>query len=744
MIKTNSSQSVCHVLFVGTLLFMSVTPCAPASAREQAAVEKGTDAVAITRDVHEIAAPGVPGPLVLFGANAFPIVVGRESKDIVMPVVAGTTLGNGRIVAFGHGGYLEAAAMKTLDTGKLIVNAIRWAAGKESPRILVAGNEGLAKELSSRGLNARDLKGEWEKDLPWTDVLIVQTHGLSAAQQQAVIQFVKNGGGLLAGGLGWGWLQLNPSRYIREHPGNQLLREAGIAWGDGTLDRTTKGGYAAGGEPPRGLNAVEALAVIERAATNAESQDEKPLLAQSAATVSAAVRVIPLEDPIVKRCRTLLESRRETLVPTKEKPIRAADAVARALMAVQVEVMKEVFPPSPMMHPASATFPGVVPKDAPRITLKSFKLHNAAPGWTSTGLYAPAGNTVRASSTRVGTKVRIGCHTDRLWKLDSWQRVPEISSEVPLELEDRMLISPFGGLIYIEASNEDVDARVSFSGAVEAPRFILGKTTPEEWKKSREAPAPWGELETSKIIITVPSSHLRTLDDPESLMKFWDKIADAHATLAARPLERKRPERYVADVQISAGYMHSGYPIMTHLDAAEAMTSLDKLKSGSWGLVHELGHNHQESDWTFEGTTEVTCNLFALHAIDTICTPPPGTRGHGAVDKPPSLEKYLAGGAKFEQWKKDPFLALQMYVQLQREFGWETFKKVFAEYRALPKSERPKNDDEKRDQWMVRFSRTCGRNLGPFFVAWGVPTSEGARQSIAEMPEWMPGDWPGK
>ena len=59
----------------------------------------------------------------------------------------------------------------------------------------------------------------------------------------------------------------------------------------------------------------------------------------------------------------------------------------------------------------------------------------------------------------------------------------------------------------------------------------------------------------------------------------------------------------------------------------------------------------------------MTCNLFALHAIDTVCTPKKGDRGHGAVNTPPSLEKYLAGGAKFSEWKKDPFLALHMYAQ---------------------------------------------------------------------------------
>ena len=41
----------------------------------------------------------------------------------------------------------------------------------------------------------------------------------------------------------------------------------------------------------------------------------------------------------------------------------------------------------------------------------------------------------------------------------------------------------------------------------------------------------------------------------------------AQDELACTASERKRPERYAADIQISAGYMHSGYPIMTHLDA---------------------------------------------------------------------------------------------------------------------------------------------------------------------------------
>jgi hypothetical protein len=66
---------------------------------------------------------------------------------------------------------------------------------------------------------------------------------------------------------------------------------------------------------------------------------------------------------------------------------------------------------------------------------------------------------------------------------------------------------------------------------------------------------------------------------------------------------------------------------------------------------------------------------------------------------------------------------------------------VFKEYRAADESELPKNDDDKRDQWMVRFSRMVGKNLGPFFDAWGVPTTQEAKKSISSLPPWMPTDF---
>ena len=264
------------------------------------------------------------------------------------------------------------------------------------------------------------------------------------------------------------------------------------------------------------------------------------------------------------------------------------------------------------------------------------------------------------------------------------------------------------------------------------------------WKELRAAPAPWGELETKKVVLSLPSSVLRNLEDPVALMQVWDETLDLVADLATIPKYRPRAERIVCDEQISAGYMHSGYPIMTWLDMPPRLVSDAHMRKGDWGIGHELGHNHQIGDWTFEGTGEVTCNLFTMYVIDRLGGTKPANGRSGLPVVAEKFKKYTADGKPdFAKWQSDPFLALAMYVQLQHAFGWDAYKKVFAEYRALPAGERPKSNADRMDQWLVRFSQTVNRNLGPFFQAWGVPVTAPALARVANLPAWPKEEWPG-
>ncbi len=695
-------------------------------------------------DVQTIGKPGVPGPLMVLDDKAFPLVTGTSGSGTRHAVVAGGWVGRGRAVAFGHTGYFSEDTLATGQTGRLVLNAVRWVAGKdEQPRVVVWRAKGLAAFLRSGGLSVEETRGtDWEKSLAEADVICLGSGKLGTDEDlKHIRRFLRRGGGLLAAQLGWGWKQLNPGRDLAtDHPGNRLLASVGLGWTDGYLDHIETVLTPLDVEALMACHAGEAVKRLDAHQTG-EKRLPVEALAQISEILASAVRALPPRDRMLRpRLKRLTKKVKGKAAPTEKTPARAEDAVVRlALVLRHLDDAK--LTPSKIKAAADAdVFPGAVPRGAKR-TKRKIAVDLAVPGWASTGLYAAPGEIVTVTLSDGGEGkglfARIGCHTDRLWDKPSWKRHPEISRRFALTRPRTSIANSHGGLIYVEVpSGREGSAQVAIGKAVRAPRFVHGKTSVDKWRKEiRAYPAPWAELISSKVILTVPSASIRELDDPEALMAFWDGVLDCYSDLGMRPLST-RPQRIVPDVQISAGYMHAGYPIMTHMDVAEKLTRVEDLP-GSWGLWHELGHNHQQPDWTFTGTGEVTCNLFTLYVEERLTGTLP-SRYPKLKDLADKAKKHIEAGAPFDAWKRDPFLALWMYVQLQDAFGWGPFQQVFEEYRDLPRDEHPKTDDEKRDQWLVRMSKATDRDLGPFFQRWGVPTSEEARRQVADLREWMP------
>lgn len=719
---------------------------------------------ALLDGVANIASPGNPGPICVFGPNAFPVVLAHVDGDARAPVVAAGQRGAGRIVVFGHGGFF--GSTDTADTGRLLLNAARFVArsGAAKPRVAnVSGGAKLAEYLQKAGLQMEAFTGARTAEaLREFDLLVYDQSDASPAEIAAVGQFVDDGGGLLASGLVWGWLQTHPGKIVSQYGMNDLLAPAGLVLADGTVG------------PRRGksiqieqaewdlYHAARALeALIEPTPKVAEKADSKPTItnaarakkpdsrmATAARTLTDAARAIPAGDLLLRpRIVEIVKSRAAGMLPSPERPLRAADALDRALLAFEIANLENAPDANVVAHPAAAAFPGVVAASGKPLT-RAIEIPTQATGWHSTGLYAPAGAKIQlkvdSGDLPAGTRLQTGCHTDSIWHLGEWRRVPEIVKSVTVVNGVATVTSPFGGLVYVDiprrGANGGETVKITISGAVDSPRFILGRTDgPAFLEAVATTAAPWVELETSKIILSVPVAAVAKVKDPATLMQWWDRIADGAADLYGRPAERKTPERFVADVQISAGYMHSGYPIMMHLDGADHVTDLDLLKSDrAWGVYHELGHNHQEGDWTFEGTGEVTNNIFTVYAIGEIARADVTGGDRSPAKRAERFADYDKKGRKFEVWKSEPFLALDMYLQIKDAFGWDVYKKIFKEYRTLPRAERPKNDADKRDQWMVRLSRHVNKNLGPFFDAWGVPVTEKAKNSIKDLPVWMP------
>lgn len=341
----------------------------------------------------------------------------------------------------------------------------------------------------------------------------------------------------------------------------------------------------------------------------------------------------------------------ENIIISPENTLSVKDTALRKEVAAWcINQMREKDYKKIKAQPSSAFFPGKVKDGYVYINKKIAVDHkkiadslipivsrlNYSSPWAntlySTGLYAVPGEYVEIvipkSLLDKHVSIQIGCHSDHLdqWvaSKQDWRRMPIILKRQELTKEKTRVASPFGGLIYICASPKESDwnENITINHAVAAPLFQFGTTTTEEWKNElKNNKAPWGELASNDIIISVPDSVLQSVIDPDKVMKLWNLIIGGEMDLAQIPQPFYRPQRMVVDEQIGGGFMHSGYPIMVHHSPSKHLLSEDIIanpeklmtpsKGGAnWGFFHEIGHNMQNLDWVFGGTTEVSCNFF--------------------------------------------------------------------------------------------------------------------------------------
>ena len=548
---------------------------------------------------------------------------------------------------------------------------------------------------------------------------------------------------------GWAFEQTSGGKTLSvSHGLNQALMPLGIAF----TDASGFGGaafreFTARPDLPRFMNASEAISAIkkQRDGGSALSVEE---INQAGSAIQLALAAQPPGRNNLQQAVLAALGEGGAGIPTARTPLaQAAHASERIRLGMETRVLKMATGEAIKAHPAAETFPGKAPTNAPRVT-KDVTVDPSVPGWASTGLWVNAGDPVVIKIPEAlagqGYAVRIGCHTDTLYHLESWSRAPEISRSVPLEGAETRTASAFGGLLYIEVPSKNTGTapvKVSIGGAVEAPLFVLGQDDDAKWNSEiKQRPGPWAELACGKVILTCPSESVRKVNNPTQLMEFWTKVVEAQDEISNQAAERKRPERIVADIQISAGYMHSGYPIMIPTSASEEMVTLNKLKFPGWGFYHELGHNHQRDTFTFEGTGEVTNNVLGLYVYHAVLGKDPYI-GHPSITRDAQKQHVSAiksASDRFALWKKDPFVALTTYTQLIDGFGWEAWRKYLHSFSDPAFGPIPKSDDERRDQFLLRYSKITQKNLGPFFEFWGIPVSSSARTEVAKLEPWMP------
>ena len=709
------------------------------------------DAAAILLGGTELDLGGsLPSRLFPFGEGACPILADPDGA------IAGASarLGEGRLAQLGHEGLLAGASSKGEHGPLLVQNLARWAAGgKDAPVIGVERDiRGVITSLEAAGLSAEIVEAD---ALDGLDVFIAYAPTERDAEEIAAIQaFVAQGGGLLTAGHAWWWAYergASAAEVAQEHPANKLLLTAGIL----VSAETTGDGALSGAAPIDLLHAGRALGAIED-----HLSDTTPLVMAdqriAAATVGAAVRNLPLGyDAYFDAVRRLLDEG-EPMVPTESAPLKVSQRPIEALLVtVWSRFAGEL--PAEELTAIPSEFPGLVSASAPRgaqtVSVRAtyagrdadYWYSDAAdPLWLSLGVYAAPGEPltvqIPAAWAGRGLKAQIGAHTDTLWHLDEWQRHPEITRAYTLDTEETLIASAFGGPVYLTVPGGlDLGVgEITLDGGVLMPRFVAGDTDPATFlAQAAQSLTPLAELGSDRFVLTVPTADLAALTDPEGLMALWDDVLDADADLAAISRDRARPERFAIDVQISAGWMHSGYPLMGY-DYGAAMVDLPTLGLiGDWGAFHELGHNHQFGPANLPGTTECTVNLWSVYAMEEVIGLDRGL-AHSALDpaaRQETLDAYLDGGADFwADWSV--WTCLETYLQLQETFGWELFMAINAAHLGLPATSRPDTDQERIDELVILSSETAGLDLTGFYLAWGFPLSDHVEAELAHLPPW--------
>ncbi|HFD8686077.1 TPA: M60 family metallopeptidase, partial [Clostridium perfringens] len=157
-----------------------------------------------------------------------------------------------------------------------------------------------------------------------------------------------------------------------------------------------------------------------------------------------------------------------------------------------------------------------------------------------------------------------------------------------------------GGMIYIDIDDSvpsGLRFEVDVKGVVDTPYYDLGRTTDEEWKKSKNAPGLFAEIRTPYLRFMVPSKFIRNINNPYNAALFWTNTAALSSNVMEQQY-RVKPMSLVFDQYITAGIAYASVGAwICNLPPDWATSALDYdniMKSGEWGTIHEINHHFQK------------------------------------------------------------------------------------------------------------------------------------------------------
>ncbi len=706
-------------------------------------------------NVSSLRVTGLPGSFICASPSAFGIIAGRNWDGTFHPMAVGAFYGEGRVVAVGHPSIYESLPFQA-DTAQFLVNAAAWVGRNAKSPLAVYRWGGAARGMSEAGIDAIEVN---DLDAAFRSPVVLATAGAfdTPEKREKLRDYLAKGGGLLTSAIGWGWKSIAKnytgfSCLALNFEDQKTLAPLGILATDLGIGGTgEENAYEADAVFPPGSSLPSAIAI---AAKNPKGIADEGLRKQVAKTLTMAADAYPPDSSAAYATfRSFAKHPLAAKNPTPETPLTPADFHARVRVVLEKNAWlaepERVWP----ANPSAAAYPGLMAKGAKPLKGVELRIDTDERRWHSTGLFANAGEpiTVRVpgEATAWGLQVRVGSTDDEVTSAqDTWVRAPVVSETLNLDKKTLTFSTPFGGLVYVVvpfSAQKGKSVTIRVDGAYQAPHFKRGRDTNESWAKEvRNDLAPQAEIEGDRMVMAVPSTSLHRLKDPEWVTKFWDGANDLDMRLTGlgQPLDYK--QRICADTQLTAGFLHNGYPMMCHVSSDGNSALYDRAvieREGNWGVLHELGHNHQNKAWTFGAAAEVTVNIFTLYCTDKLLGIKP-REAFGEWTSTAGCDRRVSAwvdrGKPWSEWgagaNEGPFLALETFTRLWEVYGWELFEKLFAEYRRAGET-LPTTDQERMDQWATRLSAMYNADFAEYFEAWSWPISSEARAECAKFPK---------
>ena len=264
----------------------------------------------------------------------------------------------------------------------------------------------------------------------------------------------------------------------------------------------------------------------------------------------------------------------------------------------------------------------------------------------------------------------------------------------------------FGGLLHLGMGNCYSRVKVTITGAVETPYYILGVTTPDDWDENlRDAPGVLGVIDTENGQLIGPVGEkgstwtMRCIkkEEIDKLAMLWHSFLSVNESFTGGTYNRFNKimfdEHVPAGAAVALGNYSFAHPTSMFVQCTNYQFLLN---SGTWGPLHEIGHNHASAygtGWGFCSGQEGEVRNNALTLLSYIQFLDVGTNvrnggsaEHGMYADPYKviLETLDLKGNVTDHSNLSYFPSLGMYANIMHSFGADKFYELMYSYKLTP------------------------------------------------------------